>query len=153
MKITDTTTTKALLLLAKEEMRNDLSNGKDLLQEIFRERKLDEENLILYKYLRARLYLKTYISSKNIEDLKIAHEYLCAMNRKQPKGFQNQAYYTIAFVSFLLFKATGNGHLLSKAERITERALSFNSENSSFLFLNGEIEKFKQERGCAAATL
>ncbi len=148
-QITPETVTRALLLMAKQDMKSNIENAKALLQSIYNERELTDENFQLYKYLKGRLYMKEFtLNNGSVEDLRVGYDYFCSIEKaKIPIRFKNQTHFSIAYTSFLLSKETGSEKLLQKAKRIVEKAVAY-KKNTSFEYLNSEINEFlKNERG------
>jgi len=134
----------AIELLIKSDTYREI--GNELLGK-FDTKILSPKQLAHYQYLNARYHVYMYRKDKDLEDLEYANDFLDEMTSSAfNSGYiiKDVRYlFTRAHTKYELAKTVWEEErkpwLLEKARHITQTALRFNPENSSFIWLQEQL--------------
>jgi len=148
------TTNKPTSQIGRLETIHKLINGRTFQPEEVEEKlsKIKQEYLtpyclVYYKYLNVRHHFNFYRTEDIIEHLELAFGLLEDMDytarRNGIKIINDEYHFTRAYIRFVMSKISYDDYssplIISKAKRITEIALSFNPNNSKFLWLQNQL--------------
>lgn len=108
---------------------------------------LPDEAKVLYNYIYGRYHSILYKEDNDIEDLEIANDFYDEMvaiaYEKKVNITDPRMHFARAYVKYQLSQMVWDEerrpYLLDKARHITQIALRFNPENSSFIWLQGQL--------------
>ena len=137
---------KAIRQLIKVPIHRKL--GRELLDRIDCDN-LESTQRVLYHYLYGRYHANLYKEEKDIEDLEIANDFLDDMMaiayEFKVKVTDPRMHFTRAHVKYqlaqLVWEEERKPWLLDKAKHITQTTLRFHPDNSSFIWLKGQLSQ------------
>lgn len=110
---------------------------------------LPDEGKVLYNYIYGRYHSILYKEENDIEELEIANDFYDEMvaiayenkvNITDPRMHFARAYVKYQ-LSQMIWDEERRPYLSEKARHITETTLRFNSNNSSFIWLQGQLSQ------------